>query len=82
MKEAPISQSPFTINPFQELTEEERKARYRTRIDSTFKPYTVFDTLQKVYHKNYEDDLLSVIGMFPEDFKTSSSCAVRIAAGI
>ena len=72
MKEAPISQSPFAINPFRELTEEERKARYRTRIDSTFKPYTVFDILQKVYHKNYEDDLLSVIGMFPEDFKTSS----------
>jgi len=72
LKEAPISQSPFAINPFRELTEEERKARYRTRIDSTFKPYTVFDILQKVYHKNYEDDLLSVIGMFPEDFKTSS----------
>ena len=73
MIEAPISQSPFAINPLRELTEEERKARYRTRIDSTFKPYTVFDILQKVYHKNYKDDLLSVIGMFPEDFKTSSS---------
>jgi len=72
MKEASISQSPFVFDPCRKLTEEERAARYRTRIDSSFKPYTVFDILQKVYHKNFEDDLLSIVGDFPEDFKTSS----------
>ncbi len=56
MKEAAISQSPHVFDPLRELTVEERKARYRTRIDESFKPYTVFDILQKVYHRNFEDD--------------------------
>ena len=72
MKEAAISQSPFVYDPLRVLTEEERKLRYQTRIDSSFKPYTVFDILQKVYHKSFEDDLMSIVGNFPEDFKTSS----------
>ena len=73
MKEAVISQSPFVHDPYRELTDEERKERYRTRIDSSFKPYTVFDILQKVYHRSFEDDLLSAISEYPDDFKTSSS---------
>ena len=73
LKEAAISQSPHVFDPLRELTPEERQARYRTRIDASFKPYTVFDILQKVYHRSFEDDLLSIIGEFPEDFKTSSS---------
>ncbi len=72
MKEAAISQSPFVYDPLRVLTEEERKLRYQTRIDSSFKPYTVFDVLQKVYHKSFEDDLMSIVGDFPEDFKTST----------
>lgn len=72
MKEAAITQSPHVYDPLRVLSEEERKVRYQTRIDATFKPYTVFDVLQKVYHRCFEDDLLSVIGEYPEDYKTSS----------
>ena len=72
MKEAAISQSPFVYDPLRVLTEEEQKLCYQTRIDASFKPYTVIDVLQKVYHKSFEDDLMSRIKDSPEDFKTSS----------
>ena len=52
MKEAPIIHSPHAYLPKKDLTEEERKALYRTRIDESFKPYTVIDVLTKVYHRN------------------------------
>lgn len=49
MKEAAISYSPHAYVPKRTLTEEERVELYRTRIDASFKPYTVIDVLQKVY---------------------------------
>ena len=72
MKEAAITQSPHVYDPFRVLSAEEREARYRTRIDSSFKPYSVFDILQKVYHRSFEDDLLSILGESPERFTTSA----------
>ena len=72
MKEASISQSPHVYDPLRKLSAEERKRRYQTRIDASFKPYTVFDVLQKVFHRDFEVDLLDIIGKYPEDFKTSS----------
>ncbi len=73
MKEAAISQSPHVFDPLRMLTDEERKARYRTRIDVSTKPYTVLDILQKVYHRSFADDLLTVIDANPEEYRESTS---------
>ena len=72
MKEASIFQSPHVYDPMQMLSAEERKRRFQTRIDMSFQPYTVFDILQKVFHRDYEADLLEIVGKRPEDFKSSS----------
>ena len=41
VKEAAITHSPHAFVPKKELTEEERRERYRTRIDESIRPYTV-----------------------------------------
>ena len=41
MKEAAIMHSPHAFVPKKELTEEERRERYRTRIDESIRPYNV-----------------------------------------
>ena len=60
MKEAAITHSPHANVPKKELTEEERRERYRTRIDESIRPYTVIDVLTRVYHRSIEDDLLDM----------------------
>ena len=69
MKEAAITQSPFAFVPKADYTDEEREALYRTRLDETFRPYTIIDVLTKVYHRSFEDDLLEYIGQHTEEFK-------------
>ena len=49
MSEATIICSPHAYVPKEHLTEEERRELYRTRIDESFKPYTVIDVLNKVW---------------------------------
>lgn len=68
MKEAVIIQSPHAIVPEKNLTESERVERYRTRLDETFRPYTVLDVLTNVYHRCFEDDLKNYVGENPEEF--------------
>ena len=68
MKEAVILQSPHAVDPMAPLTEKEKAERYRTRLDETFRPYTVIDVLTKVYHRRFEDDLRQSVGERPEDF--------------
>ena len=68
MKEAAISYSPHAYVPKRTLTEEERVVLYRTRIDASFKPYTVIDVLQKVYHRSFEDDLLNAVTLHRNGF--------------
>ena len=70
MKEAAITQSPHAHDPYRVLSDEERQGLYRTRIDASFKPYSVFDVLQKVFHRSFKDDLLSIIGEFPEEYNS------------
>ena len=41
VKEAAITHSPHAFVPKKELTEEERRERYRTRIDESIRPYTL-----------------------------------------
>ena len=72
MKEAAITHSPHAFVPKKELTEEERRERYRTRIDESIRPYTVIDVLTRVYHRSFEDDLLEYIGKHPEPFPIAS----------
>ena len=72
MKEAAITHSPHAFVPKKELTEEERRERYRTRIDESIRPYTVIDVLTRVYHRSFEDDLLEYIGKHPEPFQIAS----------
>ena len=72
MKEAAITQSPHTFVPKKDLTEQEREELYRTRLDESFRPYTVIDVITKVYHRSFEDDLKTYIGEYPEEFKTTS----------
>ena len=69
MSEATIIRSPHAFVPKEHLTEEERKELYRTRIDESFKPYTVIDVLNKVYHRSFADDLKNYIGKHPERFQ-------------
>ena len=71
MKEATITHSPYAFVPKKELSEEERRERYRTRIDESIRPYTVIDVLFRVYHRCFEDDLLEFIGNHPEPFQTA-----------
>ena len=71
MREAVITQSPHAFVPKEHLTEEEREEQYRTRLDESFRPYTVIDVLTKVYHRNFADDLQTYIGQHPRDFKTT-----------
>lgn len=72
MKEAAITQSPHTFVPKKHLTEQERVELYRTRLDESFRPYTVIDVITKVYHRSFEDDLKAYIGEHPKEFKTTS----------
>ena len=73
MSEATIIKSPHAYVPKEHLTEEERKDLYRTRIDESFKPYTVIDVLNKVYHRSFADDLKNFIGKHPRLFQKRSS---------
>ena len=70
MKEAPISQSPYVIDPEIFRDEKEAEKLYKLRIDETYRSYTVFDVLTKVFRRSYSDDLLSYIGEHPEEFKS------------
>ena len=62
MNEAVIFQSPHAIKPEIYLTKAEREERYRTRLDETFRPYTVLDVLTRVYRHRPEDDLDEALG--------------------
>ena len=73
MREAAITQSPHAFVPKEHMTEKEREELYRTRLDESFKPYTVIDVLTKVFHRVFSDDLKTYIGEHPEEFKTTSS---------
>lgn len=68
MNEAVIYQSPHAIKPSIFLTEAEKQERYRTRLDETFRPYTVLDVLTRVYHRRPEEDLCDAIGEEPGAF--------------
>ena len=48
MKESVILQSPHAVDPLKCLTEEEKEERYRTRLDESYRPYTVIDVLTSV----------------------------------
>jgi len=65
MKEAPFVRSPHAFVPKQHYTEQEKAEMYRTRIDETFKPYTVIDVITKVFHRSFADDLLNFLGRNP-----------------
>ena len=69
MSEAVIIQSPHAFVPKKCYTEQEREEMYRTRIDESFKPYTVIDVLTKVYHRSFADDLKQFIGKHPGRFQ-------------
>ena len=71
LKEAAITHSPHAYVPKEHMTQAERDELYRTRIDESFKPYTVIDVLTKVYHRDFSEDLLSYIGLHPEEFSTT-----------
>ena len=62
MKESVILQSPHAVDPLKCLTEEEKEERYRTRLDESYRPYTVIDVLTNVYHRCFEDDLCNYAG--------------------
>lgn len=67
MKESVILQSPHAVDPLKCLTEEEKEERYRTRLDESYRPYTVIDVLTSVYHRCFEDDLCNYAGEHPEE---------------
>ena len=69
LSEAVIIQSPHAFVPKKHYTEQEREEMYRTRIDESFKPYTVIDVLTKVYHRAFTDDLKQFIGKHPGRFQ-------------
>ena len=61
LKEATITQSPHAFVPKEHMTEKEREELYRTRLDESFKPYTVIDVLTRVFHRVFSDDLKTYI---------------------
>ena len=65
LREAAITQSPHAFVPKEHLTEKEREELYRTRLDESFRPYTVIDVLTKVFHREFADDLQTYIGLDP-----------------
>lgn len=68
MKEAAITHSPHAFVPKRNMTQKERDALYRTRLDEEYTPYTVIDVLTKVYHRDFSADLLDYIGKHPDKF--------------
>lgn len=71
MYEAAIIQSPYAYVPKRDMSDQEKEELYRTRIDETYRPYTVIDVLTKVYRRNFKDDLLLYVGQHPEKFRES-----------
>ena len=72
MKNSTITQSPYVLNPFKPLPDGARKSYDKVRIDDSFEPYTVIDVLQKVFHREFKDDLIKGILAHPDNFKRSS----------
>ena len=68
MKEAAITQSPFVYIPGMNMSEKEKEELYRTRIDESYRPYTVIDVLTKVYRRNFKNDLLLYVGEHLKEF--------------
>lgn len=67
MKEQPIIRSPYAIDPFERLlmTEKEKNMVYSNGDKQLSEPYTVIDVLQKVYHRDFKDDLTGYIHNTP-----------------
>ena len=66
-------QSPHVYDPFQPISEGERRSRCHDRIDMSIDPYTVIDVLQNVFHRSFARDLLMGIFDRPEGFKVSTT---------
>lgn len=64
-----ITYSPHAFVPKTEYTEEEKKKLYQTRVNESYRPYTVIDVLTKVYHRSFRNDLSSYIGEHPTEFQ-------------
>ena len=68
MNEAAITKSPYAFVPKKEMSDQEIEELYRTRIDETYRPYTVIDVITKVYHRSFKDDLLRYVSDHPDEF--------------
>ena len=70
LRESNIYKSPHAFDPeVLKKTEERDKLYNPTRIDESFRAYTVIDVLQKVYHRSFKEDLSRLIGQVPEFFQ-------------
>ena len=74
LREASIYRSPHALNLSKITSEEEKEKLYNpTRIDESYKPYTVIDVLQKVFHRSFVDDLTFAAGQVPEMFQRNGN---------
>ena len=73
MKEKTIIRSPyaFDMHKYILMTEEERNKLYSNRVDQLRQPYTVIDVLQKIYHRDFRDDLTEYVCKHPIEFHSS-----------
>ena len=71
LNEATITSSPYAYVPKENMSDQEIEELYRTRIDETYRPYTVIDVITKVYRRSFKDDLLLYVSEHPEEFRNS-----------
>ena len=65
LKEIPLTQSAYTMPPVRLLGPEQIAKLCRQPINRLYEPYTVVETLERVFYRNFEDDLREVIKRYP-----------------
>ena len=76
----PITHSPHADVPLALLTPQEQHDRYYTRTEEFFVPYTVDQVLRRVYHRDYADDLCSLLTARSRTFRDLEGALWNVAS--
>lgn len=77
---APITHSPHADLPLAQLTPKEQHDRYYTRTPESFTPWNVDQVLRKVYHRDYSDDLSTLLQAQRRSFRTEDGALWNVAS--
>ncbi len=77
---APITRSPHADVPLSQLTPQEQHDRYYTRTPESFSPWNVDQVLRRVYHRDYSDDLSTLLDAQQRSFRTEDGVLWNLAS--